>query len=1051
MFTPVFRQQKRPWRGAGPFSPEEEAGRAVAHMQRRRGRETAPPPGVAMTSPVRPRLNDMPSLGIGVAASLEAKQCNEQRQRAAEAVQRHQRLQGGADPRAPDATVKGRSTTPHTQFGPGFGSAGRRRHGASDSVGGVSSSPSNAKILTAQAVAAGQHDDRGSWLPRETARAVALGKSLIQAEKFARETAVDPAPHRAGAAARAVLPRYMQVMQQLSMAKLGLDVTTGGARGADSGGGGVGVHRAAGHVGGGGRTAVAEVLAAKEAQRERDRVAQGVDWLRESLSSFYPEWLRQRPDFQPLLRLREDSARTAALEIMQAASEAGLKATLPTQAASAIAVDGGEVSRSAATATAELAAQSRRSVAALAKACEAAPSQRRTLDTLVIAKTLARMPCCVGMTGDEVRAVAGAVYLARAVPGEPVYEQGDVAHSFYVLLEGTARVAVDPIGSVHTLRPGEWFGEAALVQNEARESTVTAETACNVMVLTREDFAKAMKKSETRHMLRNIDFLQKLPFFTGWSRPRLSRLAAVFAEVRVPAGRVLARQGERCSHVFVLMDGSLGLWHTATVEGTNRWPTAVYHRVQTAAAADAADAVDEAAQALQSPPEGPGAAAAMEHAAVASRATWGGSFAALDDAGEAGEAGEAGDASEAGEAGCATITGPHGGPTPPPPPRRAAAVLFPTATAPSRVRGAAHRPEDPLPRPPFNSSSPPPPPLPPPPPPLPPTGSSPTAPRRQSPAPAGRDNAPGRQVRSGSPTARRRYRQRVGVERAERRVRLRRTEQVGQARPGALYGLHFVCRGEVHPFTVRAATAVRVLTGHASLFRDNAANTAAAESFARRGMPAIFSAPRLGPASDAVVAHGVELLPHAATVWAAQAPGGSAGSAGGPASRASHRAGSSGPGAMPVSSPVSSSAEQDLGRGGRRQSTSRSRLQAAEHARMRRQSDQGMALLRQRRASVDVLRSMTAEEAAMMLRRTLFGLELAQRERREALRDHRGGGGLLGGSPTASAAPSRGQAGLARRSRRGSVGFRARPFGVDEAGVAVVAAAKARSLVKLRR
>jgi hypothetical protein len=105
-------------------------------------------------------------------------------------------------------------------------------------------------------------------------------------------------------------------------------------------------------------------------------------------------------------------------------------------------------------------------------------------------------------------------------------------------------------------------------------------------------------------------------------------------------------------------------------------------------------------------------------------------------------------------------------------------------------------------------------------------------------------------------------------------------------------------------------------------------------------------------------------------------------------------------------------------------------------------------LLRQRRASVDVLRSMTAQEAAMALRRTLFGLETAQREKRDSLRDRR-----LGALPKPDRPAVSGVFGgrEARRSRRGSVGFRARPFGVDAAGVSVVAAAKAKALMGKRR
>ncbi len=80
----------------------------------------------------------------------------------------------------------------------------------------------------------------------------------------------------------------------------------------------------------------------------------------------------------------------------------------------------------------------------------------------------------------------------RYAHGDVVFSQGDPAREFFVLVKGRVVVTVkggDPAGPpVAVLVGPTWFGDLAIVSNQARISTVTAATDCELWVLARTHF-----------------------------------------------------------------------------------------------------------------------------------------------------------------------------------------------------------------------------------------------------------------------------------------------------------------------------------------------------------------------------------------------------------------------------------------------------------------------------------------------------------------------------------------------------------------------------------
>lgn len=89
----------------------------------------------------------------------------------------------------------------------------------------------------------------------------------------------------------------------------------------------------------------------------------------------------------------------------------------------------------------------------------------------------------IGSLADEVAVGAGTVLV----------RQGDLAHEFFVVLDGEVDVLRDG-RHVATMSRGEFFGEIALVGSPFRTATVVARTDARLVVLARREFRTMIRR-----------------------------------------------------------------------------------------------------------------------------------------------------------------------------------------------------------------------------------------------------------------------------------------------------------------------------------------------------------------------------------------------------------------------------------------------------------------------------------------------------------------------------------------------------------------------------
>jgi HlyB family type I secretion system ABC transporter len=151
--------------------------------------------------------------------------------------------------------------------------------------------------------------------------------------------------------------------------------------------------------------------------------------------------------------------------------------------------------------------------------------------------------------------------------GDVIVKQRDPADSFYILTKGRARalkIKSDgeeiPLG---VLKPGDSFGEAALLDGGTRNATIRCSTAVEVVRIDHNDFLKLVQQvPELRHYIemtgRNRavqSFLYQFSNFGRLPAPALRTMIERLMPVGAAKGDLIIRQGEAAGPMYVLEKG----------------------------------------------------------------------------------------------------------------------------------------------------------------------------------------------------------------------------------------------------------------------------------------------------------------------------------------------------------------------------------------------------------------------------------------------------------------------------------------------------------------
>ena len=127
---------------------------------------------------------------------------------------------------------------------------------------------------------------------------------------------------------------------------------------------------------------------------------------------------------------------------------------------------------------------------------------------------LSTVPILQNMDHYERSKLADAIKEKKFPAGEQIIKHGVQADQFYVLVDGDAYATLDASGGevVMKYKPGDYFGELALLRDEPRAANVFAKDECKCICLDRKSFKRLLgplNKILKRNMASYMNFVQK--------------------------------------------------------------------------------------------------------------------------------------------------------------------------------------------------------------------------------------------------------------------------------------------------------------------------------------------------------------------------------------------------------------------------------------------------------------------------------------------------------------------------------------------------------------
>ena len=185
---------------------------------------------------------------------------------------------------------------------------------------------------------------------------------------------------------------------------------------------------------------------------------------------------------------------------------------------------------------------------------------------------LKKCPFLDTLSNDQIAKLSGALESSVYDDGEFIVRQGGAGTDFFIIEEGTVRCTQTKASGreveLITLKPGDYFGEMALLLNELRAANCIASGPVKCLSLDREKFDMLLGSAQeilSRRM--RIRVLQCVPLLSKLPESKLVKLCGVMRAQTFQDGTYIIRQGDDGSRFYIINEGEVKCTRNRTKQG----------------------------------------------------------------------------------------------------------------------------------------------------------------------------------------------------------------------------------------------------------------------------------------------------------------------------------------------------------------------------------------------------------------------------------------------------------------------------------------------------
>ena len=150
-------------------------------------------------------------------------------------------------------------------------------------------------------------------------------------------------------------------------------------------------------------------------------------------------------------------------------------------------------------------------------------------------------------------------------PREIVFTQGDPGVNFFVVAGGSLEVLVDGL-RVSVLKPGESFGEMALLHDDVRSGTVRTLDRCTLWGVDRKTFRSSVEYVNENIYKQNRKFVDSVPLLQQLTSAQKESLLAVINVHRFLPKKPIFSEGEFGDLLYIISEGTV----TVSIQGVEK-------------------------------------------------------------------------------------------------------------------------------------------------------------------------------------------------------------------------------------------------------------------------------------------------------------------------------------------------------------------------------------------------------------------------------------------------------------------------------------------------